>query len=168
MNIDILHFTEAQWNALNYTQRKTVYDAQTLKNEMRKELETSVENAKLKLLERGTARSNMLAAIINDLQAAYETEVRFLAETTYDAVVNGADASPPSGGGSVPTDPVYNPASPDTTLSELERFKAVKDYYLAISNPTTRYNAFLADTSVRSYLGDYYQTMDNYLRSFLS
>lgn len=169
MNIDVLHFTEAQWNVLNYDQRKIVYDAQAEKNKLQKKLESDKESAKLMLIANGTARSTLLDAMINELIEAYEAEVKDLAEITYDSVANAESSSSGGGGisGSDPTAVAYDPSSPDYSLDALDRFRAVKEYYMAIEGAEVRLNAFLADTTAKDYLGEYYSTMLSYLESFL-
>lgn len=165
MKIDIINLTDAQFNNLSYEQRKVLYEAQEKKNEMEEKLAEDMLSAKLSLIALGTARSDMLNMVYMKLSDEYDNKVQNLAYITLDAMSNAGGES-----SSAPTtseEKVYDKTNPDYTLSAQERFSAVKKYYSAIEDPEERYEEFCADTAVKGYLGEYYDTMDFYLKSFL-
>ncbi len=52
-------------------------------------------------------------------------------------------------------------------MSYSERFLVVRQYYMDVtSDPNARLKAFGADTLARSYLGEFYQTLYDLLRSY--
>jgi len=173
LKIDVLSFTDAQWKALTYAQREIIYAAQRKKNDMARKFNTEKRNAVLQLLAGGTARSSIMENKIAELLEEYEEDLLALADSTYDAMENaaGKEAETSGGAGSVNYDEddvitkqsVYSPSSPDYSLSYEDRFYAVRQYYMSISDATKRYNSFLSDSVAKEYLGEYYLTMKRLL-----
>lgn len=107
----------------------------------------------------------MLNMVYMRLSDEYDEKVQNLAYVTLDAMSNAGGES--SAAPSQPEEKSYDKNNPDYALSPEERFRIVKKYYSDIEDPTERYEAFCADTAVKGYLGEYYDTMDFYLKSFL-
>ncbi len=164
MNIDVLNLTEAQLNALSYDQKEALYKGQEQKNAMVRKLEKNKNAVLLNLIALGAARSNALKNKTLELTEEYEKELEELQIITLNAILQ-ADST---GGGTVEEEEyAYDKTSPDYSLETLDRFVAVKEYYMSVENPLDRYEEFLNDTAVKDYLGEYYSTMDYYLRSFI-
>lgn len=174
MYIDVLIFTDDQWAALDYDQRQVVYAAQKEKNERLKKFNVDWNNAYLSLIANGMARSSFAEEKKQALLDEYEKDVRIIADSAYDKIANIAGGSTAGSSGTiiydsnsvVPPDSVYDPASPDLSLSYADRFYVVREYYMKISSPTERLRLFFADTTVKGYLGEYYRTMMRLLRSY--
>lgn len=58
------------------------------------------------------------------------------------------------------------PDNPDYSLSAADRYRVVKDYYMSMSDPDIRFALFQADTLAPDYLGSFYATLYELLRSY--
>jgi len=164
MKIDILNLTDAQINALSYSQRRILYEGQQKKDELTAQLLKDREKVKLSLIALGIARSDMLNYKYVALDEEYEQAVQLLAKQTLEDM----ESAPADGDISTVTPSEYSyPNSPDYSLDYPDRFAVVRVYYMQTEDANERYTAFLADSVARDYLGEYYYTMRYYLKSFL-
>ena len=157
MTIDIISYTEEQLAALAVNQLKEVRTAQLKKNKLLKELAERLVKEKQKMLDNGTYYSTDFSLLTAKIKKEYDDQIETLREGLlfylhYSTKPSGDEESP------YPL---------DYSLSEAERYYAVKAYYeTTYANGTERFNAFKKDTVARKYLGELYGTLyDFFLES---
>lgn len=158
MVIDIISYTEAQYAALNEEQLLEVKSAQLKKNTLDRKLQEDLEAEKHRLVKNGIFDSKIWKIYKNNRQAAHNLEVETLRESLLFFLQYAAkpDQSAPV---------TY---TVDYSLTMEERYNVVKDYYMtAYDSPNARLNAFLKDSVATAYLGEWYSTLYNYLKSLV-
>ena len=158
MNIDIITYTPEQYAALSPEQLQEVITAQQRKNRLTRKLETDKKKEKQRLVSNGIYVSGMWEKIEAKLVAVYEEEIEFLRSGLLFYLHYG---SKPSTGTTE-----QSPYLVDYSLSEVERYKIVRDYYEATYPVgSTRFLEFQKDTVAVQYLGELYKTLYDYFLS---
>jgi hypothetical protein len=163
MTFDILDFSEEEIKALSTIQLKLLRTAQQKKDALLKQLNEDLQTYRY-ILYAGRANNSSLfeqkrQALIKeyDYQLAILVEqLQFnmsLNEPTVDDEL-GDDGNDSSG------------YLVDYSLSYLERYVQVRDYYMTIADPNERLALYTADTVAVEYLNSYYNSLYNYLLSF--
>lgn len=157
MKIDIISYTDEQYAALNDEQIQEIRSAQTKKNTLERNFAKAIEKEKYRFTSNGTFISKLWALKVQELTAEYEREV----DTVRQALLFYLRYSgKPSGeaGESAPYPLNY-------ALTDEERFVVVQEYYMsAYSDAEERFTAFQADGFAKSYLGELYAMLYDYLR----
>lgn len=155
MTIDIISYTDAQFAALSEEQLLEVQSAQLKKERLDRQLEEDILQEKHRLLKRGIFRSKLFAQQKAKLQEEHDLEVDNLREALLFYLRFSSRVS--SDG----------PYAVDYSLSMLDRYYVVRDYYMgAYTDGNERFAAFLQDTVAVSYLGEGYSTLHDYLRTY--
>ena len=158
MTIDIINYTSEQFAALSTEQILEVKRVQLSKNRLTRKLEEKRKAEKFRLIDAGIFCSEIWNAICAELEEAYTQEVDGLREGLLFYLHYGEQVS---GGDSSSFTPPY---ALDYSLSAQERTAVVREYYMTTySSATERYNAFLKDGAAKSYLGEYYAGLHDYL-----
>ena len=157
MEIDIISYTAEQFAELTAEQLKEVRSAQLKKDKLEKALAARLLEEKQRMIENGTYLSSAWPLLKAKLQQDYNAEVAILR----DGLLFYLHYS------SKPEEETGAPYPLDYSLSETERYKAVKAYYeTTYSDGTERFNAFKQDAVARKYLGELYATLyDVFLES---
>lgn len=159
MTIDIINYTSEQFAALSTEQILEVKRVQLSKNRLTRKLEEKKKSEKFRLLEAGIFCSGIWEAICAELDEAYTQEVEGLREGLLFYLHYGEQQAG-SGGGTA-----TSPYPLDYSLLGQDRTVVVRDYYLnTYSNASERYAAFLQDQVAKSYLGEYYAGLHDYLQ----
>ena len=162
MVIDIIDLDDPQFGDLSSLQMSMVREAQTKKNEILSQAEEDKGKRFRALLTNNTARSSMLRDLCAQIDAEAERQVEVVRE---DLLYQLAYEEHFSGGNEA--GPYRYPENPNYNLAYPQRFLVVRDYYMHVTtNPEARLEAFGMDTLARSYLGEYYQTLYDLLRSY--
>lgn len=160
MTFDIVDITEDEVDLLTTVQKKLLRTAQQKKNEMVRKRDEQLFELKIMCNSNNMASSCVYAQTAAKIQSDYQTQLDILVEQLQ---FNMSLREPTSGdetGGSGTDNTGY---IVDYELSYLERYIAVRDYYLTIEDPAERIALLQADTVAMEYLGTYYSTLFDYL-----
>ncbi len=163
MEFDIIDLSEEELDMLSTIQLKLLRTAQQTKNEMTVKL-----NEELVTFYNLCKTNNVyLASIYTDKKAAleeeYDREVAILKEQLIFNMSLSEPTNDGETGSSGSDDSAY---LVDYELSYLERYIAVRDYYLTIEDADQRMALYAADETAKSYLGSYYNSLYNYLSTY--
>lgn len=160
MTFDIIDITEEEVDLLTTVQKKLLRTAQQKKNEMVRKLEEQLFELKIMCNSNNTENSSIYDCAAEKIQKDFQTDLDILVEQLQ---FNMSLREPTNGdetGGSGVDDTGY---IVDYELSYLERYIAVRDYYLSIEDPNERIALLQADTVAMEYLGTYYSVLFDYL-----
>lgn len=164
MTIDIINYTSEQFAALSTEQILEVKRVQLSKNRLTRKLEEKKKSEKFRLLAAGIFCSEIWNAICAELDEAHAQEVEGLREGLLFYLHYGKQQTGSGSGSGSDSGSSSTPYPLDYSLSGQDRTVVVRDYYLnAYSSPTERYAAFLQDDVAKSYLGEYYAGLHDYL-----
>lgn len=172
MKFDIISITEAEASALSVAMRKLLRTAQKKKNELKRKLDNELEKVNLEAHSRQVDEGSILMDVRYTLRTEYDYQVDILREQLeYDMSVqkekedgkNGGGGSGGGGGGG-DSDAPYRV---DYSLSYVDRYVIVRDYYMTIADPNERLELYRNDKIAYDYLGSYYGTLFNYLATFI-
>ena len=153
MVIDIISYTDSQFAALTEEQLLQVKSAQLKKNRLQAKLEEDLQHAKQKFVENGTLVSSIWRELQKTLRASYEQEVENIRDSLLFYL---RFAVKPEEDGDAPY-------TVDYSLSDIERFEIVKNYYeRTYTDGQKRFTAFKADTVAARYLGELYAPLYDY------
>lgn len=155
MEFNIIEVTEAGLRTLNVKQMKLLRAAQRKKDELKRKMDREYEEYKKFLMRAGLHDTSLIDSKYAALMAEFEYQCGIIADDLlYDINANGS-----SGFGSDYTAGYLV----DYTLSYNDRYKIVRDYYLAITDREERMRLYSADEVAKRYLGTYYETLYNVL-----
>ncbi|MBQ8320356.1 MAG: hypothetical protein IJX81_05695 [Clostridia bacterium] len=158
MVIDIINYTNDQFAALTGEQVLEVKRVQLSKNRLTRKLEEKKKAERFRLLKAGIFCSGIWTKICEELDAEYGQEVENLREGLLFYLEYGGSAGQEQESSS--------PYTVDYSLDGFDRAVIVRDYYLgAYDNAIARYAAFKEDTVAKSYLGEYYSGLHDYLKN---
>lgn len=159
MVIDIISYTEEQYAALTAEQLLEIKSAQLKKNALDRKLEEDLEKEKYKLVDNGIFLSGIWKLYCEKRQAQHDAEVETLRESLLFYLQFSAKPSEEESSSS--------PYPVDYSLGMQERYEAVREYYMTTyADPSERLESFLADPVAKSYLGEWYSTLYDYLYSY--
>ncbi|MBQ7880158.1 MAG: hypothetical protein IJ317_05865 [Clostridia bacterium] len=159
MVIDIITYTDAQYAALTAEQLLEVKSAQLKKNTLDRKLQDDLETEKHRLVKNGIFDSGIWELYKAKRQAAHDAEVEALRESLLFFLQFAAKPEQ--------TESSDSPYEIDYSLTMQERYTLVRDYYMsAYDDPDERLAAFLEDSVATAYLGEWYSTLYNYLKSY--
>ncbi len=161
MTIDILDVTDEELDALALIHQKLIRTAQKSKNELTHKLAAAKKELKYLLISNGVYSST----IYDDQCAALQRECNYQIAILKEQLIFNLSANDPTGDGDTGDSGGDESAGyvVDYSLSYLERYLIVRDYYLAIEDPDERLVLYANDAIAREYLSSYYQTLYNYL-----
>ena len=163
MTFDIITLIEDEIKALQTSQLKLLRTAQQKKNELEHKL--AAELAEYRRL----CYSNCMqsSAVYEQVAAELTAECEYKIEILREQLIFNMSLKEPTGDGDTGDDGNDNSGYlVDYELSYLERYTAVRDYYMTIEDPNERLALYGADTVAQKYLDSYYNTLYNYLASF--
>lgn len=152
MKIDIISYTDTQYEALTAEQIQEVKAAQMQKNNLERALAEAKRKEKHRLIERGIFLSGIWEAYQEKLQTEYEQKIENLRDSLLFYLRFSTKPDAYGTGYSV-----------DYNLSLEERFAIVKQYYEnTYANVSERFEAFKADKVAVVYLEELYSTLYDY------
>ena len=162
MNVDIIDLEEENFRNLNTLQLAMVYAAQTQKDQIVAAAEAKKTNYLNTLLKHNMSRSTILEDVVAEVDAATETQIAAVKE---DLLYRLAYSDRFGDGNEF--GPYHYPENPNYKLTYEQRFLVVRDYYMHLNvNAQTRLSLFGLDTLAADYLGYYYQTLYELLKSY--
>ena len=156
MTFDIVDFTEEELFALSTVQMRLLRTAQQNKDELTALLAADKRSLYAKLAEAGMLNSNIYADKCDELD-----EDNLIYNMSLNVPGDGDDDAGDTGDGS------DAPYIVDYTLSYLDRYQIVRNYYMSIEDPAERLALYGADTVAQSYLGHYYNTLYNVFSQYI-
>ena len=163
MTIDIIDLTDPQYSGFNPAQLKLVREAQRKKNAILAKSESDILALLYHLIENRNARTSARKRREAQIRAQAEEEIDLVREKLLEAVAYEA-----LGGDGNEYGPYRYPQNPNYNLSYSERFLVVREYYMnATSNAEARLKAYEMDDVAREYLGEYYITLYEHLKSYI-
>ena len=152
MEIDIIAYTAEQFAALSEEQLLKVQEAQLEKNRLMGKLTKNLQDEKDNLIKNGMFTSGIFELMQAEMTAACNQEVEMLRQGLLFYLHYSAK-----------TDVGGAPYTVDYALSDTERFNIVKAYYETVyTDGKERFNAFVADSVAKSYLGELYAPLYHY------
>lgn len=158
MEYDILDDVGLSAEALSASAMSFVWNAQVKKNALLKQLETSKREIFYKLNENGVLRSSMLQSAYEKLENDYAVSLQSVTDELLFRIgqLEGGE----------PSEEYAYPYNPDYSLDASERYYVVYNYYMEMSDASVRFALFQADTLAPDYLGTFYSTLYDRLRSY--
>lgn len=163
MEFDILPLTGEEAEALSTIQLKLLRTAQQKKDALARTLEQELLTYKKLTYTDGMEYSSLYGDKEAELTAEYEYQVEILREQLLFNMSLSEPTNDGETGDSGTDDSAY---LVDYELSYLERYIAVRDYYMTIEDPDERLALYAADTVALDYLGSYYNSLYNYLYTY--
>ncbi len=156
MEIDIIDYTAGQYAALSTDALEEILKAQRRKDALVVAFEKKKATEKRKMIDRGCFLSNVWERLEEEMTEEHEAEVTVLREKLL-FYLHYAD----NGGGAELPYPV------DYSLSVEGRMAVLRDYYVgAYDDALERFEAFDEDTFARTYLGEGYASLWQYMKNF--
>jgi hypothetical protein len=163
MVYDIIDLDEREVKALTVVQLKMLRTAQQSKNKLQHEMEQDLLTYKLLLYTDGMENSNLYDAKYEELKAEFDYQVAILKEQLIFNMGLNEPTTDDELGDNGSDNETY---IVDYSLSYLERYIAVRDYYMNFHDPYERLALYAADKVAVKYLGSYYNTLYNYFAAF--
>ncbi len=162
MEIDIIDLTSEEYANLTSVQLAMVRAAQIKKNEILANANQEKREHFFMLVSNRTARSTMNSRYCEEIDARAEEEI---AAVRYDLTQQLAYEELFSEGNEY--GPYRYPQNPNYNLTYPERFIAVRNYYMELTDDAeARAEAYAMDTLARTYLGEYYQSLYDLLLTY--
>lgn len=168
MTFDIIELTDDELYALSTVQMRLLRTAQKEKDELVYQLARDKQTFYNIILANGMLNSSLYEDKCDELDDEYERQLAILQDDLiYNMSLNvpTADDDNP-GGGTGGDDPAVGYIV-DYSLSYLDRYQIVRNYYMSISDPAERLAAYSADTIAQNYLSQYYNTLYNVLAQYV-
>ena len=156
MEFDVINLSREELNGLNFWQMKQLRTAQQEKNELERDAEKQWQQFREKVLSAGMKNSTLL----DDKRMALDNEVKYKCAIIADNLIYNL------GIGSTGSGDYSSGYLVDYSLSYIDRYIIVRDYYLAITDRNERLRLYSADEVAKRYLGGYYETLFNVLATY--
>lgn len=160
MDLTILMEIEVDESSLSNYQISLARKAQKKMNDLMAEYDKKMEDRIEELFGVGLGRSSVYQNEVDRLNMEFaEKEEQLKDDLLYELDYLGASSEEGS-------DEYSYPDNPDYSLSSADRYRVVKEYYMSMSDPDVRFALFQADTLAPDYLGSFYATLYELLRSY--
>ena len=163
MIFDIIDISQKEADELEIVQLKLLRTAQQKKNELEVKLKTELEEYKIITFNNGMQNSSLYTEYENAARAEYERQVEVIREQLlFNMSLKEPTADHETG------DPGNDGTGylVDYSLTYLERYIQVRDYYMTIPDPVERLALYRVDEVAMKYLASYYNTLYDYLIQF--
>ena len=165
MTFDIIDMEEEDLLALSTVQMRLLRTAQQEKDDLTYELERDKQTFYNIVVADGMLNSGIYDAKCDELDEEYEQKVAVLKDNLiYNMSLNVPTGDDGDTGGGDDADVGY---IVDYSLSYLDRYQIVRNYYMSISDPAERIALYTADTTAKDYLGQYYNTLYNVFSQYI-
>lgn len=163
MTFDIIDLSDKEIASLTTIQLKLLRTAQQSKDSLYHKMCQELAAYKALTYTNGVEFSSLYGAKSKELNTEYEYQVDILREQLQ---FNMALKEPTTEGETGTTGSDDSGYLVDYELTYLERYIEVRDYYMAIEDADERLALYTADEVAIEYLGSYYNTLFNYIKSF--
>ena len=162
MEIDIIDLSDPCYSSLSPVQLALVRAAQVKKNKIVASMAEKKQKFIDKLVSNHFTRSLFFSVQQNVFDEEIERDVDMLREELLYELAYKTNGNEGNEFG-----PYSYPENPDYSLTDSQRFIVVRQYYMDLTNdPEARLAAYAGDSLARVYLGKYYQTLYDLLRSY--
>lgn len=166
MTFDIIDLTEEQIKNLTSAQMQLLRTAQVKKNELRVKTDEECAAFFKTVCANGMKHSSLFPHKVVSAEKRFNYETEIIAEQLLYSLNLGAEgATALSNEKDVVIAYVAEGAdggagyAVDYTLPYTERYNAVRNYYMKISDPAERFALYAADERAKKYLGSYYSVL---------
>ena len=156
MQFDIIDLSEEELLALSTVQTRLLRTAQKQKDELEVQLAADKQTYKNILISAGMLNSGLYEDKCDELDDECARQVAVIRD---DLIYNMSLNVPTADG-----DVGY---IVDYSLSYLDRYQIVRNYYMSIADPAERIAAYTADETAKAYLGQYYTTLYNVFYQYI-
>ena len=163
MTFDIIGISQQEAERLETVQLKLLRTAQQKKNELKVKLDTELEEYRIITYNNGVHDSSLYAQYEKQAVAEYERQVEVIREQL---LFNMSLKEPTTDGETGDSGNDSSGYLVDYSLSYLERYIQVRDYYMSIPDPVERLALYRVDEVAVKYLGSYYNSLYDYLIQF--
>ena len=164
MQFDIIDLSEEELLALSTVQTRLLRTAQKQKDELEVQLAADKQTYKNILISAGMLNSGLYEDKCDELDDECARQVAVIRDDLiYNMSLNvpsADDDDDPAEGGGVGY-------IVDYSLSYLDRYQIVRNYYMSIADPAERIAAYTADETAKAYLGQYYTTLYNVFYQYI-
>lgn len=161
MEFDIIPVTSVQLEKYSVVQMKMLRTAQQKKDELVRKSQKELKMFRAVVLGNCMKNSCLIEQKKAELDAEVAWQTAVIADNLlYNMSLNGPTAGDGSGGENGDESAGY---IVDYSLSYIERYVIVRDFYVAIQDAEERMNLYKADEVAKRYLDTYYSTLFDYL-----
>ena len=161
MEFDIIDLTAEEVEKLTVIQLKLLRTAQKKKDELEYAFDKDMQLFKQVTMTNDFTASSLYTAKYNSLKTEFDREVEILREQ----LIFNMSLNEPTHDDDMGDSGTEGPYPVDYSLSYLERYIVVRDYYMSIPDANERLALYQADKVAMNYLSSYYNTLYNYLYS---
>lgn len=163
MKIDIIDIDDDTYQQLTSLQLSLIVEAQAKKDDILAKAQTNKQKQFQIFVTNNVARSSLVQDYNAELDTKAERQIQAIREQLlYDIALKNRFQDGNEFG-------KYSyPANPNPNLTESERFLVVREYYMQISNAQKRFEEFQQDEFAVTYLGKFYRTLYELLKSYVS
>jgi len=159
VEFDIISVTEEELNKYTAVQMQLLRTAQKKKNELIHKKAQDKALFKRLFMTNGTINSTLYSDKCREIEAEYDYQLEIIIEQLNYSL--SSNSLTDDGGITEETGYLV-----DYTLSYTDRYKIVREYYMAIPDPQERLALYEKDEVAKKYLGSYYSTLYNVLYSY--
>ena len=163
MIFDIIPITQKEVEQMETVRLKMLRTAQQKKNELEVKLNQNLEEYKIITYNNGVHNSSLYEEYEKEATAEYKRQVEVIREQLLFNMSLGEPTVDDETGDSGNDSSGY---LVDYSLSYIERYVQVRDYYLTIPDPDERLALYRVDEVAIKYLGSYYNALYDYLIQF--
>lgn len=163
MIFDIIDISQQEADELEIVQLKLLRTAQQKKNELEVKLKTELEEYRIITYNNGVQNSSLYTEYEKEARAEYERQVEVIREQLLFNMSLKEPTTDDETGDSGNDGTGY---LVDYSLTYLERYIQVRDYYMTIPDPVERLALYRVDEVAMKYLASYYNTLYDYLIQF--
>lgn len=161
MVFDVIDISEEEISKLSAVQMQLLRTAQKNKNNLKYKLEQELILFKQLICTDGLKDSSLLEHKRAQLEKELNYELDIIAEQLLYSISISNPMPPDKEDGDENAGYIV-----DYTLPYIDRYNIVRDYYLAISDPSERMALYTADETAKRYLGSYYDSLYDVLYSY--
>lgn len=166
MTFDIIEITDEEVEKLSVVQLKLLRTAQQKKDALEHKLKDELREYKWIFASSGSEMSSLYGIMENDFYQEFNYQVAILREQLEFSMSLQEPTADDETGDKEELGGENVGYVLDYQLSYLERYIAVRDYYLTIEDPNERIQLYANDDVARKYLDTYYTHLFDYLYSF--
>ena len=164
MQFDIIELSEEELIALSTVQMRLLRSAQREKDELEEKLSLEKNEYFHALVSAGALNSSLYESKCDALDEEFENRVSVIR----DDLIYNMSLNVPAADDDDDTPPGEEAGYiVDYSLSYLDRYHIVRNYYMSISDPAERLATYTADETAKAYLGQYYTTLYNVLYQYV-
>lgn len=161
MEFDIIELTDEQILNLSTVQMQLLRTAQKNKNQLKYNLESDMAMFEKLLMTNDVNNSSLAAQKRAELEEHYEHELAIIVEQLRYSLARNEPLPDDDNDGKPDAGYIV-----DYSLSYVDRYRLVRNYYMSIPDPDERLALYAADETAKDYLSSYYTSLFDVLASY--